>query len=61
MRQLKDIEIFYAFHFASLPKNEHESRTRPSWARLVTVEGVRGVLARFDNSQNLEMRVHVTR
>jgi hypothetical protein len=30
MRQLKDIQILYAFHFDSLPKNEHVTRTRPS-------------------------------
>jgi hypothetical protein len=28
MRQLKDIEILYAFHFDSLLKNEHETRAR---------------------------------
>src|SRR4029077_10618436 len=28
MRQLKDIQILYAFHFDSLPKNEHETRAR---------------------------------
>gem|GEM_PF-6965744 len=28
MRQFEDIEIFYAFHFAFLPKNEHETRAR---------------------------------
>src|SRR5439155_21818180 len=28
MRKLKDIEILYAFHFHSLPKNEHETRAR---------------------------------
>ena len=28
MRQLKHIQIFYAFHFDSLPKNEHETRAR---------------------------------
>jgi hypothetical protein len=28
MRQLKDIQVFYAFHFDSLPKNEHETRAR---------------------------------
>jgi len=29
MRQLEDIEILYAFHFDSLPKNEHETRAHP--------------------------------
>ena len=24
MRELKDIQVLYAFHFDSLPKNEHE-------------------------------------
>src|SRR5262245_10783991 len=28
MRQLEDIQILYAFHFDSLPKNEHGTRTR---------------------------------
>ena len=28
MRQLEDIQILYAFHVDSLPKNEHETRTR---------------------------------
>jgi hypothetical protein len=28
MSQLKDIQILYAFHFDSLPKNEHETRAR---------------------------------
>jgi|SRR5262245_17911330 len=28
MRQPKDIELLYAFHFHFLPKNEHETRTR---------------------------------
>jgi hypothetical protein len=28
LRGLKDIQILYAFHFDSLPKNEHETRTR---------------------------------
>ena len=28
MRQLKDVQILYAFHFDSLPKNEHETRAR---------------------------------
>jgi hypothetical protein len=33
--QLEDIEILYEFHFDSLPKNEHETRTR-----LITLFGV---------------------
>jgi hypothetical protein len=28
VRQLKDIQILHAFHFDSLPKNEHETRAR---------------------------------
>ena len=28
MRQLEYIQILYAFHFDSLPKNEHETRAR---------------------------------
>jgi len=29
MRQLEDIQILYAFHAVSLPKNEHDSRAHP--------------------------------
>ena len=28
MRQLEYVQILYAFHFDSLPKNEHETRAR---------------------------------
>jgi hypothetical protein len=28
MCQLKDVQLLYAFHFDSLPKNEHETRAR---------------------------------
>ena len=28
MRQLKDIQILYAIHFDSLPKNDHKTRAR---------------------------------
>jgi hypothetical protein len=28
MCQLEYIQVFYAFHFDSLPKNEHETRAR---------------------------------
>ena len=34
MRQFKDIEFLYAFHFHFLPKNEHETRTHFLWACL---------------------------
>ena len=28
MRQLKDIQILYAFHIDPLPRNEHDTRAR---------------------------------
>jgi hypothetical protein len=46
MRQLEYVQVFYAFHFDSPPKNEHETRTR--------------FLPRSLDSRNVEMNDYTT-